>query len=53
VNLPPGSSSRPATGDERLGVDAENATGAVELYRSLGMAPAKQWCVVEKRIDSG
>ncbi|MGZ5306765.1 MAG: N-acetyltransferase family protein, partial [Actinomycetota bacterium] len=37
----------------RLGVDTENATGAVELYRSIGMTPASEHRVVEKLIESG
>jgi mycothiol synthase len=37
----------------RLGVDSENVTGAVELYRSVGMEPSKEHRVVEKRIQSG
>ena len=34
----------------RLGVDTQNATGAVELYRSIGMTPASEHRVVEKLI---
>jgi mycothiol synthase len=34
----------------RLGVDTENSTGAVELYRSIGMTPASERRVVEKLI---
>ena len=34
----------------RLGVDTENATGALELYRSVGMRPVREWCVFEKSI---
>ena len=34
----------------RLGVDTENTTGAVELYRSIGMTPASEHRVVEKLI---
>ncbi len=36
----------------RLGVDTENATGAVELYRSVGMTPYREQRVFEKRIES-
>ncbi len=34
----------------RLGVDTENVTGALELYRSVGMRPVREWCVFEKVI---
>jgi mycothiol synthase len=34
----------------RLGVDTQNATGAVELYRSIGMTPVSEHRVVEKLI---
>ena len=34
----------------RLGVDTQNVTGAVELYRSIGMTPASEHRVVEKLI---
>jgi mycothiol synthase len=34
----------------RLGVDTQNVTGAVELYRSIGMTPASERRVVEKLI---
>jgi mycothiol synthase len=34
----------------RLGVDTQNATGAVELYRSVGLLPASEHRVVEKLI---
>jgi mycothiol synthase len=34
----------------RLGVDTENVTGALELYRSVGMRPVREWCVFEKSI---
>jgi ribosomal protein S18 acetylase RimI-like enzyme len=34
----------------RLGVDTQNSTGAVELYRSIGMTPASEHRVVEKLI---
>jgi mycothiol synthase len=37
----------------RLGVDTENATGAVELYRSIGMTPVREERVFEKRFKSG
>lgn len=37
----------------RLGVDSENITGAVQLYRSVGMEPSQEHRVVEKRIESG
>jgi mycothiol synthase len=37
----------------RLGVDSENVTGAVQLYRSVGMEPSQERRVVEKRIESG
>ncbi|MEO8425215.1 MAG: GNAT family N-acetyltransferase [Actinomycetota bacterium] len=37
----------------RLGVDSENVTGAVELYRSVGMEPSREHRVVEKVIQSG
>jgi mycothiol synthase len=36
----------------RLGVDTENATGALELYRSLGMRPIREWRLFEKRIEA-
>jgi mycothiol synthase len=36
----------------RLGVDTENVTGALELYRSLGMRPVREWRVFEKRIEA-
>jgi mycothiol synthase len=36
----------------RLGVDTENATGAVELYRSIGMEPVTERRLFEKRIES-
>jgi mycothiol synthase len=34
----------------RLGVDTQNVTGAVELYRSIGMTPVSEHRVVEKLI---
>ena len=34
----------------RLGVDTQNATGAVELYRSVGLSPVSEHRVVEKVI---
>lgn len=34
----------------RLGVDTENVTGALELYRSVGMHPVREWRVFEKSI---
>jgi mycothiol synthase len=34
----------------RLGVDTQNATGAVELYRSVGLSPVSEHRVVEKLI---
>lgn len=37
----------------RLGVDTENVTGALELYRSVGMVPYRERLVFEKRIESG
>jgi mycothiol synthase len=37
----------------RLGVDSENVTGAVQLYRSVGMEPSQERRVVEKRVESG
>jgi mycothiol synthase len=37
----------------RLGVDTENVTGALELYRSIGMTPYREHQVFEKRIESG
>jgi mycothiol synthase len=36
----------------RLGVDTENATGAVELYRSVGMVPIREERVFEKRLKA-
>lgn len=36
----------------RLGVDTENATGALELYRSVGMRPVREQRVFEKRIEA-
>ena len=36
----------------RLGVDTENVTGPLELYRSLGMRPVREWRVFEKRIEA-
>ena len=36
----------------RLGVDTENSTGALELYRSVGMRPVREWRVFEKRIEA-
>jgi mycothiol synthase len=36
----------------RLGVDTENASGALELYRSVGMRQAREWRVYEKIIPS-
>jgi GNAT superfamily N-acetyltransferase len=35
----------------RLGVDTENATGALELYRSIGMRPVREWRVFEKHLE--
>ena len=37
----------------RLGVDTENVTGALELYRSVGMRPVREWCVFEKFVARG
>ena len=34
----------------RIGVDTENATGAAELYRSIGMEPVREHHVFEKRL---
>jgi mycothiol synthase len=34
----------------RLGVDTQNTTGAVELYRSVGLTPVSEHRVVEKLI---
>jgi mycothiol synthase len=34
----------------RLGVDTENETGALDLYRSVGMRPVREWRVFEKLI---
>ena len=34
----------------RLGVDTENVTGALELYRSVGMRSVREWRVFEKSI---
>ena len=34
----------------RLGVDTQNVTGAVELYRSVGLTPVSEHRVVEKLI---
>jgi mycothiol synthase len=36
----------------RLGVDTENVTGALGLYRSIGMTPYREHQVFEKRIES-
>jgi ribosomal protein S18 acetylase RimI-like enzyme len=36
----------------RLGVDAENPTGAVELYRSVGMVPIREQRLFEKHVES-
>jgi mycothiol synthase len=35
----------------RLGVDAENATGATQLYERAGMAVRREFHVVERRIE--
>ena len=35
----------------RLGVDTENATGALDLYRSIGMRPVREWRLFEKTIS--
>ena len=35
----------------RLGVDTENVTGALELYRSIGMRPVREWLVFEKYLE--
>ena len=35
----------------RLGVDTENESGAVGLYRSVGMSPFREWCVYETRVS--
>jgi mycothiol synthase len=37
----------------RLGVDTENVTGALELYRSVGMEPVREERVFEKLVESG
>ena len=37
----------------RLGVDAENESGALEMYRSVGMRPVREWRVFEKSIAPG
>jgi mycothiol synthase len=37
----------------RLGVDAENADGAMHLYESVGMSVRREWHVYEKRISAG
>jgi mycothiol synthase len=39
-------------GVARLGVDTENVKGALELYRSVGMRPVREWRVFEKSIAS-
>ncbi len=39
-------------GVARLGVDTENVKGALELYRSVGMRPVREWRVFEKRIEA-
>jgi len=36
----------------RLGVDTENATGALELYRSVGMRPVREWRLFEKHLEA-
>jgi mycothiol synthase len=36
----------------RLGVDTENVTGALRLYRSIGMTPYREHQVFEKRIEA-
>ncbi len=36
----------------RLGVDTENVTGALGLYRSVGMRPVREWRVFEKRVEA-
>jgi mycothiol synthase len=36
----------------RLGVDADNTSGAVDLYRSIGMRPIREWRVYEKSLSA-
>ncbi len=36
----------------RLGVDTENESGALELYRSEGMRPVREWRLFEKSIEA-
>ena len=36
----------------RLGVDTENVTGALGLYRSVGMRPVREWRVFEKLVEA-
>ena len=37
----------------RLGVDTGNEHGALELYRSAGMRPVREWRVFEKHLEPG
>jgi len=37
----------------RIGVDTQNATGALDLYRSVGMRPIREWRVFEKLLEGG
>jgi ribosomal protein S18 acetylase RimI-like enzyme len=36
----------------RIGVDTQNETGALDLYRSIGMRPIREWRVFEKLLDA-
>ena len=37
----------------RIGVDTQNATGALELYLSVGMRPVREWRLFEKPLGGG
>ena len=39
-------------GVARLGVDTENVTGALELYRSVGMRQVREWRLFEKHLEA-
>jgi hypothetical protein len=37
----------------RLNVDADNATGATQLYERVGMHVRREWIVFEKSLPTG
>jgi ribosomal protein S18 acetylase RimI-like enzyme len=36
-----------------LGVDAENPTGALQLYEGFGFSPHRRWATVRKSFQVG